>query len=172
MPNLRNVEVVEKLTQKMSDASGIYFTIYTGIDVVRVTELRKQFRDCGVDYFVSKNTLTKIAAKNAGYGDKFDDMLNGQVGIAYGYDDPTSPAKAIKNFLNENKDAIEVLGIYFDGELYGPEKYSELASLPSKDELLSKLAAGLNYPMTQLASTLNGAMSKLAGILDSLKNIK
>ena len=114
----------------------------------------------------------KIAANNAGYGNKFDDILNGQVGIAYGYDDPTSPAKAIKNFLNENKDAIEVLGIYFDGELYGPEKYSELASLPSKDELLSKLASGLNYPMTQLASTLNGAMSKLAGILDSLKNIK
>ena len=172
MPSNININKVDELTENFKQTSSIYFTKYTGMSVLQATEFRAECNKHSVRYIVSKNTLTKIAANNAGYGDKFDDMLNGQVGIAYGYDDPTSPAKAIKNFLNENKDAIEVLGIYFDGELYGPEKYSELASLPSKDELLSKLASGLNYPMTQLSSTLNGAMTKLAWILDSLKNIK
>jgi len=172
MPSNINIDRVDELTENFKLTSSIYFTRYSGMNVSQATKFRLECNKNSVRYIVSKNSLTKIAASNAGYGDKFNHILNGQIGIAYGYDDPTSPAKAIKSFLSENEDAIEVLGIYFDGELYGPEKYSELASLPSKEELLSKFASGLNYPMTQLASTLNGAMSKLAGVLDSLKNIK
>jgi len=172
MPNTHNIEVVEKLTQKMNDASGIYFTVYTGIDVVKVTELRKQFRDSGVDYFVSKNTLTKIAAKNAGYEDSLDGFLTGQVAIAYTNEDPTSPAKVIKSFKKENKNALEVLGLVFEGQVYSADKYKELADLPSREDLLSKLVGGLNQPMSKMVGTLSGAMSKLVGVLSGLKEEK
>ena len=64
MPNPNKVEVVDQLTKKFNDASGIYFTCYTGLNVMKVTELRKKFRDNGVDYFVSKNTLTNFISVN------------------------------------------------------------------------------------------------------------
>ena len=103
MPNAHKIKIVDQLTQKFDNSSGIYFTQYTGMDVVQVTELRKQFRESGVDYRVSKNTLTKIAATKAGYENKLNDFLNGQVGIAYVNEDPTSPARIIKNFKKKNK---------------------------------------------------------------------
>ena len=61
-----------------------------------------------VSYFISKNTLTKIAAKNAGYEDKLDDILVGQIGIAYASDDPTAPARVIKNFGKEQGINVQV----------------------------------------------------------------
>ena len=59
MPNPNKIEVVDQLTKKIKDASGIYFTCYTGLNVMKVTELRKKFRDNGVDYFVSKKEYIK-----------------------------------------------------------------------------------------------------------------
>ena len=64
------------------------------------------------------------------------------------------------------------MGVLFEGEVFDPSKYVELANLPSRAELIAKFGSCLNQPMTTLASTLNGAMTKLAGTLDSLKNTK
>ena len=75
MPNRRKEKIVEDLTSKFQNSSGIYLANYSGIDVPRVTQLRKLFRNSGVHFLVSKNTLTKIAAKNAGYNDTFDEVL-------------------------------------------------------------------------------------------------
>ena len=115
---------------------------------------------------ITKNTLNKIAAKNAGIKG-LEDILLGQIGVAFSGDDPTSPAKVIKEFSKTN-DCLDVVGVYFDGELFAPDKYKELASLPTKEELLSKLAGGLNYPMNTLATTLNSLIPK---ILTALKEI-
>ena len=172
MPNAHKIKIVDQLTQKFDNSSGIYFTQYTGMDVVQVTELRKQFRESGVDYRVSKNTLTKIAATKAGYENKLNDFLNGQVGIAYVNEDPTSPARIIKNFKKNNKVTLEVLGLIFEGEIYSGDKYKELADLPSREELLSKFMGGLIQPINQLVGTLSGAMSKFVGVLNSLKEDK
>jgi len=172
MPKTHKVEVVDQLTKKFDNSSGIYFTRYTGMDVGQATELRKQFRENGVTYLVSKNTLTKIAASNAGFDDKLNQFLQGQVGIAYSDIDPTSPARVINKFKKENKDIPEVLGLVFEGEIFSADKYKELADLPSRDELLARLVGGLNQPMSQLVGTLNAAMSKFIGVLTSLKEHK
>tara|TARA_B100000315_G_scaffold205856_1_gene199795 strand:- start:37 stop:558 length:522 start_codon:yes stop_codon:yes gene_type:complete len=172
MPKAYKIDIVDQLAQKFDNSSGIYFTCYTGMNVVQATELRKQFRESGVDYFVSKNTLTKIAATKAGYEDKLNDFFQGQVGIAYAEKDPTSPARVIKNFKKGNKDALEVLGLVFEGEIYSADKYKELADLPNREELIANFVGGLSQPMSQLVGTLNGAMSKLVGVLRGLKEDK
>ena len=138
---------------KLKTSSGVYFTRYTGIDVQTITKLRKSFRDNDVDYSVTKNTLTKLAAKEAGFEGIFDDILSGQVGIAYS-EDPTAPAKVIKEFKKENKELLEVLGLLFEGKLYSSEKYKEFANLPTKEESLAKMVMMLNQPMTNLVSTI------------------
>ena len=168
MPSQKNIDIVASTTEKIENSEGIYFTKYTGLDVPKITSLRKSFTQNSVDFTVIKNTLVKIASKNAGLEGKFDDILNGQVGIAFS-EDPIAPAKVIKNFKDEYKDDLEVLGVYFDGELYDADKYQQLAVLPSKEELLGKFVSCLNSPMFKLASTLNSSMSKVAFALSAIQ---
>ncbi len=173
MPTEQKIDIVKETTERFKKASGVYFTNYSGIDVQTITNLRKSFRENQVEFVVTKNTLTKIAAKEAGYEGLFDEILNGQIGIAYSEEDPTAPARVIKDFKKENKDLLEVLGLLFEGELYPSEKYKELANLPSKEQSLAKLMGMLNQPLTKLAYTLDQMKGvKLVTALNNLKDTK
>jgi len=168
MANQQKIDIVAQVTDRFKSSQGVYFTKYTGMSVPQVTTLRKAFSGNDVDYKVIKNTLAKIAAKEAGFEGKFDELLENQVAIAFS-EDPVAPARVIKDFLKENEDALEVLGVFFDGELYDANKYKQLASLPSKEVLLGKFVSCLNSPMYKLASTLNGSMSKLVFALRAIQ---
>ena len=171
MPSQKNINTVEKLTDKFKNSSALYFAKYTGVNVEQAAKLRMKFIDNDVDFLISKNTLSKIAAKNAGYDDLFDNILSGQIAIAYANSDPTSPARVIKEFSKDNE-SFEVVGLYFDGNLYDPSKYKELASLPTKDVLLTKFIYCLNSPMSNTVLLLSASMTKLVGTLKSLENQK
>jgi len=171
MPTVSKSSIVKDMVDRFQKSKGIYITNYQGIDVRTVTQLRKSFRDNGVDYVVTKNTLTKIAAKEAGYEGIIDNLLSGQVAIAYS-EDPVMPAKIIKEFKKENEELIDVLGLIFDGELYPAEKYKDFASLPSKDELLATLSTILKEPTTKFVIALNDPFAKLLSSLNNLKNTK
>ena len=173
MPTPQKIGIIDDLTHKFQNSSGIYFTRYSGMNVAKVTDQRRKFKENEVSYYVSKNTLTKIAANNAGYEDKLDDFLNGQIGIAYVSGDSTAPARVIRDFEKANKDAtLKVIGLVFEGEIFSAEKYKELANLPSRDNLLAMFVGTINQPMSKLVGTLSGAMSKFMGVLHSLKENK
>ena len=170
MPTEQKINIVKNTAEKFKNSSGIYFTKYTGIDVKTITDLRKSFRDSDVEYVVTKNTLTRLAAKEAGY-ENLDEILTGQVGIAFS-DDATAPARIIKEFKKENEDLLDVLGLIFDGELYPSDKYIEFANLPTKEESLTKMVVMLNQPLTKFASALNDSFAKLLSTLGNLKETK
>ena len=172
MDKNKKIELVENLSEKFKNSKALYFTKYTGMDVLQATELRSMFKKNNVDFLISKNTLTKLAVKKSGLKEGiFDDYLLGQIAIAYANEDPTAPAKVIKEF-KKNNECLEVMGLFFDGEIYESQKYKEFASLPSKEELLTKLASGLNSPMTKVAYCLKSSMTKMANVLNDLKNTK
>ena len=170
MANENKIKIIEIAEGRFRNSPGIYFANYTGMNVAQATELRKQFREKNIKFTVVKNTLNKIAAKNAGI-EGLDDILLGQIAIAFSNEDPTSPAKVIKEF-KKNNDCLDVVGVYFDGELFDPDKYKELADLPTKEELLSKLVGGLSYPMNTLASTLNSLIPKILTALTEINKQK
>ena len=170
MPTQIKKEIVEEVQSKMQNSSGVYFANYKGMNVSQVNNLRRDFRNEGVEYKVVKNNLTKIAAKNAGF-DGLDGLLVGQIGIAFSENDPTAPARVIKKCIKD-KNPLDVVGILFEGQMFDASKYEELASLPSREELLSKLVGGLSSPMSKLVGTLGGSMSKLVGTLNGLKEQK
>ncbi len=173
MPNENKIKIVKNIEEKFKNSSALYFTKYTGMNVAQATKLRKGFRENSVEYKISKNTLTKIAAINAGYDEEqISKFLDGQIGIAYSDSDPTAPAKVIKDFKKDNDECLDVVGLIFEGEFFEPEKYKQLASLPSKEELLTKFVVGLNSPMTKFSSALNSVMGKMVTVLESLKNSK
>ena len=172
MPNAKNLEIVESLSEKIRSSSALYFTKYTGMNVEQATQLRQNFTDNSVEFIVSKNTLTKIAAEQAGLGENlFDEFLSGQIAIAYASDDPTAPARVINDFSKDNE-CLEVVGLFFDGELYSPDKYKEIASLPNKDELITKFVVALNYPMTSMLYSLKATMNNFVNVLNNLKEQK
>ena len=170
MPSVKNINSVKELSVKLDKAKAIYFTDYLGLDVVSVTKLRKNFVEKDVEFTVAKNTLIKLAAKEVGISG-IDEFLEGPTAIAFGYDDPTGPARVIKEFLKDF-DKPSVKGMIFDGEIFTSDQFDKIANLPSKEQLLSKLVGMLNSPMSKLSSVLNGSVSGLLGRLTQLNSKK
>ncbi len=170
MPSQKNLDEVTQLMEKLEKANAVYFTDFLGLDVPSITELRTEFFKASIEFKVAKNTLLKLAAKNINL-EGLDDFLVGSTAIAISYDEPTSPAKILKKFT-EDHDKPEVKAILFDGEVLKGSEYLKFASLPTEDELLTKLVMMLNSPITILAQTLNASMINLVNDLNNLKNTK
>ena len=97
MPNQQNIESVDSITSKFQAAAGIYFTDYLGLNVRDITELRRKFTANAVEFRVIKNTLAKLSAEKAGLED-LNNVFDGPTAVALSYDDPTVPARIIKEF--------------------------------------------------------------------------
>ena len=172
MPNQHNLDVVRQLEIKFKESKGIVFANYQGMSVKQATSLRNEFTKNDVEFYVSKNTLTKIAAYNSGIEKGIlDKILTGQIAIAYSKDDPSAPAKVIKDFSKENE-CLDVVGLLIDGEFFDPGKFKQLANLPSREELLTKFVLCLNSPMTNLASVFGSTMQKMVMVLNAVKDKK
>jgi len=170
MPSQKNIDEVKYLTDKLESASAIYFTDYLGLDVDSITKLRSEFFHASVEFKVTKNTLLKLAAENMKI-EGLDEYLVGSTAIAISFNEPTSPAKVLESFMKEH-DKPEVKAILFDGEVLEGSEYKKFASLPSKDELLTKFVIMLNSPMTNLVRTLSSPIGSLVNVLNILKNEK
>ena len=170
MPSEKNQDELAQLTEKLDKAKAVYFTDFLGLDVSSITELRSEFFKASIEFKVAKNTLLKLAAENINL-EGLDDFLVGSTAIAISYDEPTAPAKVLKKFT-EDHDKPEVKAILFDGEVLDGSEYLKFATLPTKDELLTKLVLMVNSPITILARTLSASMTNFVNGLNNLKNTK
>ena len=170
MPNTKNINQVEQLTDKLSKAKAVYFTEYHGLNVEDITKLRREFSKVDVEFKVAKNTLIKLAADNNKLKG-LDPYLSGSTAIAISYEDPTGPARVLKAFKKEHE-LPDIKGIIFEGEVLDGKEFKRIADLPTKDQLLAILASSLSSPMTQLALTLKSSMTDLGNVLSNLKDQK
>jgi len=170
MPNKKNIQQVEELTEKLGRAKAVYVTQYLGLNVEDVTELRREFHANDVEYLVAKNTLLKLAAKSNDI-EGLDPYLSGPTAIALSYEDPTSPARVLKEFTKD-RDLPEVKGIVFDGDVMDGSEFKRIADMPTKEQLLGMFAATLQSPLTKLMWALKSPMTDLGNTLSNLKNKK
>ena len=133
-------------------------------------ELVAGFNKNDVEFKVAKNTLIKLAAENNKL-DGLSSYLSGSTAIALSYEDPTSPARVLKQF-KKNHDLPEIKGILFDGEILEGKEFKRIADLPTKNQLLAMLVGALSSPMTKLALTLKSSMTDLGNTLSNLKDQK
>lgn len=154
---LKEAKVAE-IKEKMQKAEGIILSHYQGLTVEEDTELRKNLREAGVEYKVYKNTLSVLAAKELGY-EGITSLLEGPVSIAFGYEDPTAPARVLNDFAKNHK-KLELVGAVVQGEIFDAAKTKELASIPPKDVLIAKLLGSFKAPLSNLAYLLNAIKEK------------
>ncbi len=155
MARPEKLAAVAELTEDFKSANATYLTEYRGLTVTSMKELR---RSLGADtkYSVVKNTLTKIAAKNAGV-DISDDLLVGPSALAFIKGDPIDAARNLKNFQKENPLLVVKGGIY-EGKFVTTAEIMQLADLESREVLLAKLAGAMK-----------GSLAKAARIFDALR---
>ena len=170
MPSEINIRNVEILTEKLSKAKAIYFTDYLGLNVGEITNLRRNFFLSGIEYCVAKNSLLKLAIENNDFKVS-DEIFDGSTAIAFSYEESITPAKVIKRFTKDH-DLPLVKGILFEGDYLPKEEFQTLAEMLSRDELLAKFTMMLSSPLQKFASTLNGQMLKVIGLLNSIKDEK
>ena len=158
MPNAKVLEskkaVVEALTGKIQESTSVVFVDYKGISVAQDTELRKQFREAGVEYSVVKNTLTNFAAKNAGYD--FSEVLNGTTAMAYTTGDPIAPARIVCEFAKKNKmKTLNIKGGVVEGSVLSADQLNGFGELPSKSALVASVLGTFLAPISSLAFVLD-----------------
>lgn len=149
---------IQEIKGKMEKAECMVLTKYQGLTVEEDTKLRKELRDAGVEYKVYKNTLALRAAKQVGL-DQLEDYFVGPVSIAFGYEDPTVPARILNNFSKDHK-ALELKGGVVKGEMFDESKIKEFASIPPRKVLIAKLLGSFKAPVSNFVYVLNAIQEK------------
>lgn len=151
-------EEVNKLAEKLKDAKVILLTDYRGINVADVTKLRTDLRGTNSEYKVIKNNIIKRAL-NANGENGLDDLLEGPTAIVIGTEDYLEPSKVIYNFSKKN-DFYKIKGGIIEGKVMSAEEIITLAKLPSRQELIAKLAGALLGNITKLAVALDAVKAQ------------
>ncbi|HAX02210.1 MAG: 50S ribosomal protein L10 [Tenericutes bacterium GWC2_34_14] len=149
----RKAESVRELTEKLGRATTVVAFDYPGLTVEAFTKLRNQLREAGCDVTVYKNNISRRASIAAGY-DELAHTLVGAKALAISYSDVVAPAKIVFDFAKENKVVTIGSGIV-EGKVVGVDAINALATLPSRETLLTMLAVGMLTPLRELAVGLN-----------------
>ena len=156
--------LVDELSTKIKGAKVLYYTDFTGLNVKGMTELRRRLRKAGVEYVVIKNTLAARAVNDSGL---IGTRLRGPTGMVIAKD-AVAAAKVLADFAKEYEQKPEVKGGLLEGKAIDTAQVKRLASMPSREQMLSQLAGGLQSPLAAFVGALSGLLSTFAGALSAL----
>jgi large subunit ribosomal protein L10 len=163
---------VTKIKEYLATAKGAVLADYRGITVAQDTDLRRKAREAGVQYRVFKNTLTQIAAKEAGIAG-LDKYLEGLTVMAWSATDAVAPAKLLSDFIKDNKlKSYEIKAGILDGRAIDANGVKQLASLPPREVLIAKLLGSMQAPVSGLVNVLQGGIRKFVYALNAIKERK
>ena len=161
-------QLVVELKEKIEGAKALYYTDFTGLNVKRMTELRRRLKKANVEYVVIKNTLALRAVNESGL---VGERLKGPTGLVMAKD-PVEAAKILTEFAKTNDQRPTVKGGLFDGASIDAAQVKRLASMPSREQMLAELAGGLQAPLSAMLGMLSGPLTMFAGALEALKSQK
>jgi Ribosomal protein L10 len=163
-------QIIEQLSEKAARANIAVVTDFKGMGVEEMTLLRAKLREAGVDYQVVKNTLARLAFKDSGHG-ILNDRLKENCAVALGYDDPVAAAKALSDFAKTSKK----LGLRYgslEGKFLDEAGVKQLATLPSKPEMLGKLLGTMNAVPTNFVGVFAAVLRNFLYALNAIKDQK
>lgn len=166
MNKQNKTDLITKLSPKLKSATSIVFVNYAGLSVGLQQKLKLQLKAIGSDMTVVKNTLIKLAGKEAGISDEVltDEVLSGQTALIMTDGDAVAPIQVLGKFVKENQVPQFKVGV-IEGAFQNKEALLKISTLPTKEVLYSQVVGSLMSPMYGLVGTLNGNMQKLLYIL-------
>jgi large subunit ribosomal protein L10 len=167
MARAEKVTAVAELTERFQSSSGAVLTEYRGLSVAQMGELRRSLGEHAT-FAVVKNTLTKIAAHDAGVADELTQMLEGPSAIAFVGGDVVEAAKGLRDFSRAHPFLV-IKGGVLDGKMMSPDEIVKLADLESREVLLAKLAGAMKASMAGAAATFAALPTNMARLLAALE---
>ena len=150
--------IVEEISAQIKDAQSVVLVDYRGLTVEQDTRLRKQLREAGITYKVYKNTMMNFAFKGTDF-EALAPYLEGPSAVAISTEDATARARLLCKFAKE-ADKLEIKGGVVEGIAYDAKGIGEIAKIPSREELLSKLLGSIQSPITNFARVMNQLAEK------------
>jgi large subunit ribosomal protein L10 len=169
MPTAHKEATVAELKELVEKASIVISAEYRGLSVKEMTTLRRALRDAGVEARVVKNRLFQIAAKEAGIPDA-GGVVEGPTLVIFGYGDIVSPSKAIQDYMRTARNAFAPKKAFMDGQVVAGTIVADLASLPSREELIGKLAGVFVSQVQTFANLIDDSMRSFARLIDARAN--
>jgi large subunit ribosomal protein L10 len=160
-------ETVTTLAGRLKRSPTVYVTDFTGLNVAKVTELRRRLRAAGVEYVVVKNTLARRALDAAAVP-VLSEHLAGPTALVLAGRDPVGAAKVLADFARENEKPKVRVGLV-DGKALSADQVKRLATLPSKPELLAQLGGAFQAPMAGFLGAMQGLLQMTVGALEALR---
>ncbi len=157
-------EAVEVLKKKFSDAVGIVLADFTGLTVPEANDLRRRCREAQVEYRVIKNTLARLAAREADIAE-LEEHFQGPVAVVMSETDSIAPARVIAEFRRIAQKPVFKAG-YVEGKVFLPDEIRRIALLPSREGLIAQVIGAVEGPMAQLVFALEGVFRNLISILE------
>lgn len=165
MPKSRDSKekLISELSEGLDKAKSAVFVDYKGLKVKETEQLRKDLRSKSVDFKVVKNSLFKIVLREKKI-EVSDEILDRPLGVAFGFHDEVAPAKALSDFAKSHE-TMEIMGGVLESEFISEAKVTQLASLPSKEELYAKLLGTISAPLSGFVNVAAGNMRGLINVV-------
>ncbi len=164
-------EQVSQIKELFENSTGVYLVDYHGVNVDDINNLRKEFLNEGIIYKVFKNTLVKRAIDEVSGFDEFNISLFGMNGFVFTGENFVAPAKIIKKYFKVHKKFV-FKGCYIDSQYYSTEKLDVLASMPSKEEVLSSIVGSIASPASGIVGAINAVMRDVVSLVDEISKKK
>jgi len=171
MNKTEKAEIIENLVGLIKDSAGIFLVDYQGVNVADITDLRREFIKAEVNYKVFKNTLLKRAFDEVGGFDEFSSQLKGMTGVIFAGENYVAPGKIIKKYFDKNK-KFSFKGCYIESQFYGSDKLSTLASMPTKDEIMSGIVGSIAAPASGIVGAISAVMRDVVSLVDEISKKK
>lgn len=170
MTKEQKTQVVQDAVERLERVSGLYLASFSGLTVEKANNLRSEFFKAGVDYKVIKNTLFKLALQQVGGYDDVIPYLKDQTGVVFAYDDAVQPARILDKFVKEkgNEDKLVVKVAVLGKEVFDGSRLSELASLPTREDLIASIIGSIAAPAQGIVGAIHGVMSGIVYALDAI----
>jgi large subunit ribosomal protein L10 len=168
------LDIVANLKERLDGAKAIVLVDYKGINVEQVNQLRVQFTDAEVDYFVQKNTLIKRALNDLGIKE-LDEYLIGPTAMAVCHSDEVAPARVLVKFIKDVMEEAEFPSFkvgYVEGMILDQSQLLDLAKLPTREELLAQILGSMNAPLSNFMNISQGIIRKFLYAIDAIAENK
>ncbi len=165
----QKAKMVEEFSEKFRNSASVILTDFTGLTANEMMDMRKKIKEQRLQYKVLKNTIIKRIFDKLGW-EQMKEFVKGPTGICFG-DDPVSASKLLTKIASDTG-KLKIKGGIIEGKVYDARAINELSRLPSRDELIAKVVAGIASPLSGLIFTLRGVLQNFVLVLNQIKEKK